>query len=115
MEPSKTSSEKIKKLYDISDLDMIIMKKVSTAARYELVAEEAIELAHATLKIARILRGDNPTPATMLEAKTAAEEELNDLVNAVNVTDLRVDLDSRIEKMKRWIKRLEASNVYDNA
>lgn len=101
-------NKKFKQIEDISELNLIVMKKVPLAARYELVAEEATELAHSSLKIARILRGENPTPKTITQAKKEAEEELNDLINAIQVTeDLRIDLGSRIRKMKRWIKRLE--------
>ena len=41
---------------------MEIDQKVSEAGRYEQLAEEAVELAHAAMKKARILRGENPTP-----------------------------------------------------
>lgn len=112
-------NKKFKQIEDISELNLIVMKKVPLAARYELVAEEATELAHSSLKIARILRKENPTPKTIVQAKREAEEELNDLINAIQVTeDLRIDLGSRIRKMKRWIKRLEekeAKDVHDNA
>lgn len=107
-------NKKFKQIEDISELNLIVMKKVPLAARYELVAEEATELAHSSLKIARILRKENPTPKTITQAKKEAEEELNDLINAIQVTeDLRIDLGSRIRKMKRWIKRLEEKEAKD--
>ena len=44
---------------EISILDMI-----GEPAMYEQLAEEANELAHAAQKMARIQRGENPTPVT---------------------------------------------------
>ena len=46
---------------------------------YEQLAEECAELGKAALKMARILRGENPTPVTTAEAQDAIIEEYTDL------------------------------------
>lgn len=41
-----------------------IIDEIGEAACLEQLAEEAAELAQAALKMARIIRGENPTPLT---------------------------------------------------
>lgn len=43
-----------------------IVEKIGEAARWEQLAEECAELGHAALKVARILRGENPAPVNLL-------------------------------------------------
>ncbi len=48
---------------------MDIIKEIGTAAMLEQLAEECTELGKAALKMARIIRKDNPTPVTIEQAK----------------------------------------------
>ena len=91
-----------------------IFAKLGRAAVLEQLAEEAAEVAQAALKMARIIRGENPTPKTHMEARADLEEELADFRVCVEVLD-RSDLIFDMEiidhlsevKMKRWLDRLE--------
>ena len=53
----------------------MMIEVIGEAATYELLAEECIELAHAALKMARVKRGENPTPATEEKVKKSIVEE----------------------------------------
>ena len=55
-----------------------ITKSIGLPAVLEQVAEEADELSHAALKLARALRGENPTPVSVEEAYEKLLEELVD-------------------------------------
>lgn len=93
-----------------SDID------ISTPALLELMAEECAELAHASLKLARVLRGDNPTPRTIEECEQKLVEELADVrLVADRVTNEPWFNETYIslfewyikEKTRRWKKRVE--------
>lgn len=105
-------------LVDIDDDLNYIDEHMSRAALYEMLAEEASELAHASLKMARAIRGENPTPATCLEAFDSLEEEWNDVYLVSRVLSLSTSYAAMKYKAERWIERLkekEAANVHDNA
>ena len=51
---------------------MNIVETIGTAAVLEQLAEESAELAQAALKLARKLRGGNPTPKTEQECWTVS-------------------------------------------
>lgn len=76
-----------------------------------LLAEEAVELAHAALKLRRVYDGTNPTPVKGAEAFANLKEEMADVGLVVSVLDYeRQQTDIwRIqrEKMERWLQRLE--------
>lgn len=85
--------------------------KVGEAAVLEQLAEECTELAHAALKAARIIRGENPTPVTMQEAKENLLEEIADLNVCLAVLNWEGTSADELEpiaqkKMSRWIIRL---------
>ena len=99
-----------KKEPETSDID------ISTPALLELMAEECTELAHASLKLARVLRGDNPTPRTVEECEQKLVEELADVrLVADRVTNESWFDETYIslfewyikEKTRRWKKRVE--------
>ena len=46
----------------------MMIEKIGKAAMLEQLAEEAAELSQAALKLARVLRGENPTTVTRKEA-----------------------------------------------
>ena len=56
-----------------------IVDRIGLPATLEQTAEECAELAHACLKEARRLRGENPTPKTTPECWLAISEELTDV------------------------------------
>ena len=90
----------------------MIAEKIGQAALLEQTAEEAAELSHAALKLARILRGENPTPVDAVSARKALCEEYADL--QVCVTELTasgyVDLATVVRimesKRQRWERQL---------
>ena len=91
-----------------------IFAKLGRAAVLEQLAEEAAEVAQAALKMARIIRGENPTPKTACEAAEALEEEMADVIVCMRVLEtgsIVIDVEN-VEKiaevkMKRWLERLE--------
>lgn len=54
--------------------------RIGDAAMLEQLAEECAELGKAALKMARIIRNENPTPVAETEAEDAIIEEFNDVV-----------------------------------
>lgn len=87
-----------------------IVDQIGEAAALEQLAEEATELAHAALKLARITRGENPTPVNRKKALNALIEELGDVrLCAAVLGDLYGCLSTvGIEnyKLERWKHRL---------
>lgn len=59
---------------------MKIIEEIGEAAMLEQLAEECTELAKAALKMARIIRKENPTPVTEKEAIANIREEYTDVV-----------------------------------
>ena len=87
-----------------------IRQKVPEAALYEQLAEECVELAHAALKLARIKRGENPTPVSAEEAMSAVMEEYTDLRLVAYVIEMGWDIEMFEQKLLRWNKRLGEVN-----
>lgn len=87
-----------------------IKQKVSEAALYEQLAEECVELAHAALKLARIKRGENPTPISVEVALGAVMEEYTDLRLVAYVLEMGWDIEVFEQKLLRWHKRLGEVN-----
>lgn len=81
-------------------------RDLSDACVYEQLAEEAIELAHAAQKMARKLRGENPTPVTIDFIRHNLREEYTDVVNVADILGLVADEDIRTRKNVRWVERL---------
>ena len=85
-----------------------IIDSIGLPAVLEQLAEECAELAQASLKYARLLRGDNPTPKTEQECLEAVTEEMADveLCNSLLMGGDYVDFDAVMElievKDKRW-------------
>lgn len=91
-------------------MDKTIQHEISLL---DLVAEEASELAHASLKVSRILLGVNPTPITIDKAVSNLIEECADveLCIAKLVKEGYINKDDIMkivkEKNERWNKRLK--------
>lgn len=94
----------------VNECSKEIKQKVSEAALYEQLAEECVELAHAALKLARIKRGENPTPVSAKEAMDAVIEEYTDLRLVAYVLEMGWDVDVFEQKLLRWYKRLREVN-----
>jgi DNA-directed RNA polymerase subunit F len=88
-----------------------IREKVPLPDLYEQLAEEAAELSQAANKMARYLRGVNPTPKTEKEVHNDLIEEYTDVVNvACNILDIHPDWLVSDYKLYRWSKRLDAND-----
>ena len=91
-----------------------IIDSIGLPAVLEQLAEECSELAQASLKYARFLRGENPTPKTEKECRDALVEEVADVTLCIRliiegyVIDPDKVNDIVEEKMQRWRERLEA-------
>ena len=90
---------------------MDIIKEIGTAAMLEQLAEECTELGKAALKMARIIRKDNPTPVTIEQAKENLCEESGDVITCIEMLEsadvLFVDDNERNAKIERWKNRIE--------
>ena len=85
-----------------------IKEKIPVEDLYEQLAEEAAELAQAANKMARAMRGTNPTPKSEMEAYHSVIEEYTDVINvAGNILDILPDWSICNYKLHRWNKRLE--------
>lgn len=94
----------------IENID-IIKQTVPMPDLYEQLAEEAAELAQAANKMARVLRGTNPTPKTEKEARNSLIEEYTDVVNVgTNILDMHPDWLIGDYKLYRWKKRIEENS-----
>lgn len=61
-----------------------MLDQIGEPAMYEQLAEECTELAKAALKMARVLRKENPTPVTEDEASAMVLEEAADVLNCID-------------------------------
>lgn len=93
---------------------MKVSDVLNHAAILEQCAEECAELAQACLKLARKLRGENPTPKSKEELIADLTEELADVTVCTNIMveagilDDSEDIFDLIEsKHIRWEERLE--------
>lgn len=90
-----------------------IMEQIGLPALLEQLAEECTELAQAALKLARLRRGENPTPKTEQECIDSLTEEVADVMLCIRliiegyVIDPDKVNDIVEEKMQRWRERLE--------
>lgn len=83
-----------------------MIEKIGAAAMLEQLAEEATELAHAALKLARIERGENPTPVLKEDAMDHLIEEYTDVVQCAEELRLVPNREKiKLKKMRfeeRW-------------
>lgn len=92
---------------------MNIVEEIGTAAMLEQLAEECSELGKAALKMARIIRNDNPTPVTTEQAKENLSEEAGDVTTCIemlqNARIFSISDKARNAKIERWKKRIKNS------
>ena len=99
----------------IMDAIEYVRKNLTQEAQLEQLAEECAELGKAALKLARIYRGENPTPVKRTEAFHNLVEEIADVTLCIEVLGLNTPEAlyncGRIweEKSARWKKRLQES------
>ena len=85
-----------------------IRERTPIADRYDQLAEELVEAAHAAMKIARLTRAVSPSPINLHEADLALTEEIGDVLAVLAVIGFR-DTGSKVccmYKVDRWQKRL---------
>lgn len=80
---------------------------VGYAACYEALAEECMELANCAMKLARVLRGDNPVKEDGTIYLDKLDEEFTDVVSCAIALGLQPDADISVRKWERHKKRLE--------
>lgn len=91
---------------------MNIVDAIGVPAALEQCAEECDELGHACLKLARLTRGENPSPASKRETLQKISEEAADVLVCINVLAQAgiLSYDSLIEtagsKTYRWEERI---------
>ena len=73
---------------------------------FEQLAEEAVELAHAALKYARALRGENPIRMSDDEAFSKITEEYTDVIQCARILGIGTDEEQIIAKNQRRIKSM---------
>ena len=90
---------------------------IGLPAVLEQSAEECAELAHAVLKLSRIVRNENPTPSRQGDVIRAVIEEYADLevvmgelrrCGLINMAEVYEVME---RKLKRWEERLDERNV----
>ena len=90
-----------------------LMEIIGLPAMLEQCAEECVELAKATLKLARKIRDDNPTPLSYETIVQNVEEEIADVRLCIKSLTEGLTIDEadilRIEEYKkaRWHERLD--------
>lgn len=93
----------------------MIVEKIGIPAMYEQLAEECTELAKAALKMARVIRGENPTPKTMKEVEKDLIEEVTDVSICASELKLEYDPDLWERKINRFQHRWrKAHEVIDD-
>lgn len=97
-----------------------IKNNISIECRYEQLAEEACELGQAALKMARILRKENPTPVSFTQSINNLVEEFDDVMLLGYYFGLitldQISSDSLIEianKSNRWVERIKNAKQND--
>ncbi len=85
----------------------MMIEKIGTPAMLEQMAEEAAELAQAALKLARVLRAENPTPVTLEEAKMNLTAEFTDVQHCAGELKLETDWRQIDAKNRRFKQRVD--------
>ena len=93
-----------------------IIDSIGLPAVLEQLAEECSELAQASLKYARFMRGENPTPKTEEECRNALVEEMADvqlMIDLLTMSGIIGDAEIRTrmgKKMLRWLDRMREAH-----
>lgn len=90
-----------------------VKKVLPVEVLFTQLAEEAVELAKAALKMYRILDGRNPTPVTLEEGMDNLYEEISDVLGAMRALGLADSVHAPMYasisegKFERWVGRLK--------
>ena len=88
-----------------------IVSQIGEGAALEQLAEEAAELAQAALKLARIVRHENPTPVDYETAFYSLHEELGDVRLCTKVLEEKygklITIKDERKKLARWRQRID--------
>ena len=91
----------------------MLIENIGLPATLEQLAEECSELAQASLKYARYLRGENPTPKTEAEIRDNFAEEIADVTICIEdllANDIRLatgKTEWKSEKLDRLEERFK--------
>lgn len=85
--------------------EKILLERIGEPAMLEQLAEECTELGKAALKLARIHRGENPTPVTLEQAQADLLEEYTDVVQCGEELGLVPNCQQMEDKTQRFLKR----------
>lgn len=97
----------------MTDFETIL--SIGEPALLEQLAEECSELAQAALKLARLERGENPTPKKQKECVKSLTEELADVELCIEVIEAKHVFDPLIVraffegKRERWAQRIRGA------
>jgi hypothetical protein len=69
-----------------------IVERIGKPATLEQMAEECCELGKAALKLARVMRGENPTPVTEEQAVANLIEEVGDVRSCMLLVENWIEL-----------------------
>ena len=89
--------------------DFEVIRTIGEPALLEQLAEECSELAQAALKLARVERGENPTPKIEEECVENLLEELGDVNLCMSVVEANRGIYIRclsVDKKARWAQRI---------
>ena len=84
-----------------------VRSQLSQAALFEQLGEECAELAQAALKMARLERGENPTPMLLEEIQANLVEEVSDVDLVLSVLNIGPSARTQERKLARWVGRIE--------
>lgn len=87
-----------------------VMDNLDAIDRLIMLAEEASELSQAALKLARIARGNNPTPVPCEKAYDHLIEEITDVELSIKIAGLREDKNLERMKLERCVARLKGES-----
>lgn len=91
-----------------------MIKEIGEPAMLEMLAEELVECAHEVLKLARVLRGENPTPRTEKDVRASLREEWSDVIQCSKELNLDVDWNQIEMKRQRFEARWKESHEIQN-
>ena len=87
-----------------------MINEIGEPAMLEMLAEELVECAHEALKLARVKRGESPTPKTEKEVRASLREEWSDVVQCAKELSLDVNWNQIEVKKKRFEERWRERN-----
>lgn len=109
---TKYTSFDITSVSETGRYKMLIRDKLSNTDLLIQLSEECNELSAAITKLVRKIRDNNPTPKTLPEIEDSITEEMTDVVLCLDMLNgYYTDYKIYVDKLKRWVERLENKNV----